>query len=62
MAEIRNGIMGAFKGKVGPVTGYTRYGRNIMRSAHSTVNDKVTPKREAQRQKVRVCNTFINAF
>ena len=62
MAEIRNGIMGAFKGKVGPVSGYTRYGRNIMRSAHTTVNDKATPKREAQREKVRVCNTFINAF
>ncbi len=62
MAEIRNGILGAFTGKVGPVSGYTRYGRNIMRSSSSTVNDKITPKRAAQREKVRVCNAFINAF
>ena len=62
MAEVKNGIMGAFTGKVGPVSGYTRYNRNIMRTAHSRVNDKSTPKREAQREKVRVCNRFINAF
>ncbi|MEO8861489.1 MAG: DUF6266 family protein [Ginsengibacter sp.] len=62
MAEIKNGILGSFTGKVGPVSGYTRYGRNIMRSSSSTVNDKITPKRAAQREKVRVCNAFINAF
>ena len=62
MAEIKNGILGAFNGRVGPVSGYTRYGRNIMRSAASTVTDKVTDKRRAQREKIRVCNAFINAF
>jgi len=62
MAEIKNGILGAFNGRVGPVSGYTRHGRNIMRSAASTVTDKVTDKRRAQREKIRVCNAFINAF
>jgi hypothetical protein len=38
------------------------YGHNIMRASSSRVNDKITPKRAAQREKVRVCNAFINAF
>jgi len=62
MAEIKNGILGAFTGRVGPVSGYTRNGRNIMRSAASTVRDKATPGRLAQREKIRICNAFINAF
>ena len=62
MAEIKNGILGAFTGRIGPVSGYTRNGRNIMRSAASTVTDKVTDKRRAQREKIRVCNGFMNAF
>ena len=62
MAEIKNGILGAFTGRIGPVSGYTRNGRNIMRTAASTVTDKVTDRRRAQREKLRVCNAFINAF
>jgi len=62
MAEIKNGILGAFTGKVGPVSGYTRHGRNIMRTSSSRVRDNATPKRQAQREKIRVCNAFINAF
>jgi Family of unknown function (DUF6266) len=62
MAEIKNGILSAFTGKVGPVSGYTRYGRNIMRTASSKVADKATPARIAQREKIKVCNAFINAF
>ena len=62
MAEVKNGILGSFTGKVGPVSGYNRYNRNIMRTASSRVTDKATPKRMAQREKMKVCNTFINAF
>jgi uncharacterized protein DUF6266 len=62
MAETKNGILGAFKGKVGPVSGYTRHGRNIMRTSSSRVRDNATPRRQAQREKIRVCNGFINAF
>lgn len=62
MAEIKNGILGGFTGKIGPVSGYVRHGRNVMRTSSSTVRDKATPKRLAQREKMRVCNSFINAF
>ncbi|MEO8112200.1 MAG: hypothetical protein ABI594_19270 [Ginsengibacter sp.] len=62
MAQVSNGILGGFSGKVGPVSGYTRYGKNIMRSATSRVNDKETPGRMAQREKIKVCNRFMNAF
>jgi len=62
MAQIKNGVLGSFNGKVGPVSGYTRNGRNIMRTSSSRVRDNSTPRRLAQREKIRVCNTFINAF
>jgi hypothetical protein len=62
MAEIKNGILGGFTGRVGPVSGYNRNGRNIMRTSRSTVRDDATPKRKAQREKMKICNTFINAF
>ena len=62
MALINNGILGSFAGKVGPVTGYTRFGKSIMRSASSNVVDKLTPARQAQREKVKMCNTFMKAF
>ena len=62
MAEIRQGILGGFTGRVGPVSGFRRNGRDLMRSATSTVTDKPTPARVAQREKVKVCNAFINAF
>ncbi|MEP7230005.1 MAG: DUF6266 family protein [Ginsengibacter sp.] len=62
MATINSGILGGFSGKVGTVTGYSRYGKNIMRSATSTVTDKPTPGRLAQREKVKMCNAFMKAF
>ena len=62
MAQIKNGVLGSFNGKVGPVSGYTRNGRNIMRTSSSRVRDNSTPRRLAQREKIRVCNTFMNAF
>ena len=62
MASVNNGILGGFSGKVGPVSGYTRYGRSIMRSASSNVTYKATPARLAQREKVKLCNTFMKAF
>ncbi len=62
MAQAHNGILGGFSGKVGTVSGYTRYGRSIMRSAVSRVNDKATPLRLAQREKIKVCNLFMKAF
>ena len=62
MALINNGILGGFYGKVGPVSGYTRLGKSVMRSASSNVVDKPTPARQKQREKVKMCNIFMNAF
>ena len=62
MAQISNGILGGFTGKVGTVSGYTRYGKDIMRSATSRVIDKPTALRIAQREKIKVANLFMNAF
>jgi hypothetical protein len=56
------GILGPFKGTVGPVTGYLRNGKNVLRSSNSLVKDKVTPGRAAQREKMRICNKFSTAF
>jgi len=62
MATSNFGIMGNFTGKVGPVTGYMRSGKNILRSSTSVVKDKLTPLRAAQRQKLSTCNRFTKAF
>ncbi len=62
MAQLNNGILGGFTGKVGTVTGYKRYGNDIMRSATSRVNDKPTALRMAQREKIKVANHFMKAF
>lgn len=62
MAELNNGILGGFRGKVGTVSGYTRYGRDVMRSATSRVIDKPTPLRIAQREKIKVATHFMKAF
>jgi hypothetical protein len=56
------GILGPFKGTVGPVTGYLRNGKNVLRSSTSLVKDKLTPRRAAQREKMRICNQFSTAF
>ena len=62
MAIIPNGILGSFLGKAGPVTGYVRNGQNIIRSAHSRKDNKITPLRTAQREKIKICNDFTRPF
>ena len=62
MATTSQGILGAFKGKVGPVTGYVRNGQNILRSGTSTVKYKPTALRTAQLEKIKLCNHFTKAF
>jgi hypothetical protein len=62
MAKIPEGVIGALIGRVGPVSGYLRNGENILRSAHSRSDRKVTPARTAQRAKIKICNDFTRAF
>ena len=62
MAKTNTGILGAFTGTIGPVTGYIRSGQNILRSSTSTVKYKYTPLRTEQLEKIKVCNGFTKAF
>jgi hypothetical protein len=62
MAKVPEGILGGFIGRVGPISGYRRNGVNIMRTARSRKDKKITPGRLAQREKLKVCNGFTWAF
>jgi hypothetical protein len=62
MATGNYGVIGPFTGRIGPVTGYMRNGKNILRSSTSIVKDKLTPLRATQRQKLSTCNRFTKAF
>ena len=62
MATTNNGVFGAFIGTLGPVTGYMRNGKNVLRSSSSSVKTQRTPLQLAQREKIRICNQFTRAF
>lgn len=62
MAILPQGILGPALGRMGPVTGYQRNGRNILRTSKNNSVVKVTPARLAQREKIKVCNQFTRAF
>ena len=62
MARTPHGILGALQGKIGPVTGYIRNGKAILRVAHSRPDGKITPARTAQREKIKLTNSFTKAF
>lgn len=62
MAKIPQGILGAFIGTAGPITGYIRDNQNILRSSRSNVKFTYTAPRTAQQQKIRLCNNFTKAF
>lgn len=62
MGKITNGVLGHVVGQVGPVTTYIRNGENIVRAARTRGDGKATPARNAQREKIKVCNDFTRAF
>src|SRR5947208_54845 len=62
MATSNTGILGAFIGTIGPVTGYVRNGKNILRTSCASVKNPRTPLQIAQRQKIAICNSFTRAF
>ena len=62
MARSNYSVLGAFIGRVGPVTGFMRNGRNVIRTSSSSIKDRQTPLQLAQRQKINVCNHFTRAF
>ncbi len=62
MGNIPDGILGKFIGKTGNVSGYVRNGQNILRTSSNNTVSKVTPKRMAQREKIKVCTAFTKPF
>ena len=62
MAKIPNGIFGVFLGRAGNLSGYMRNGQNIIRTNRRKTNGKVTPAKQAQQEKIKVCNHFTKAF
>ena len=63
MAILTQGILGPVVGKTGPVISYLRFGQNISRSLSDSRKNRIeTPKRKAQRQKIKLCNEFTKAF
>jgi hypothetical protein len=62
MANLPNGILGAFVGKAGNITGYIRNGKNFIRTRNNRKNIKPTAARLAQREKIKVCGEFTSAF
>ena len=62
MATTNTGVLGVFIGTIGPVTGFMRNGKNVLRSSNSSIKNKRTPLQLAQREKINICNGFIRAF
>jgi hypothetical protein len=62
MAINNSGITGNFTGTIGPITGFIRNGKNIIRSSSSAVKNQRTPLQLAQREKISICTRFVKAF
>jgi hypothetical protein len=59
MAHMRNGINGAFSGRVATVVGYTRYGRSYMRSVPKKSTKPPSEKQLLNRQAMSVVQAWL---
>jgi hypothetical protein len=62
MATTNSSVFGAFIGTIGPVTGFIRNGKNVLRTSTSSIQNKRTPRQLAQREKIRICTAFVKVF
>lgn len=62
MGKTNNGILSAFTGTIGSLTGYTRNGQNILRISTAAVKNPRTALQQAQREKIKTCLAFTKAF
>ena len=62
MATIPYGILGNLNGRLGPITGYQRNGVTVIRIATRKKDNVNSPGRLAQREKMKLCNQFTQAF
>lgn len=62
MARIKNGITGAFSGKVGTVVGYTRYGQTYMRSVPKKITTEPTEAQLHNRKAMASVQNWLKAI
>ncbi|MGL4584857.1 MAG: DUF6266 family protein [Flavobacterium sp.] len=62
MAEIKQGVLGATRGKIGPVVGYIWRGKNWLRSKPSKSKKKPTAKQLLQWDKMSLVSTYASKF
>jgi hypothetical protein len=62
MATTNSSVFGAFIGTIGPVTGFMRNGKNVLRTSTSSIENKRTHLQLAQREKIRLCIAFVKVF
>ncbi|WP_121966260.1 DUF6266 family protein [Myroides sp. N17-2] len=62
MAEIKQGILGVTRGKIGPVVGYIWRGKNWLRSKPSKSRKKATAKQLLQWDKMSLVSTYASKF
>lgn len=60
MATYRNGPLGGFSGKLGPVVGTTWRGKDVLRSAPEKPSKPATEAQLLQRQKFKAVLAFLN--
>ncbi|MDD4439773.1 MAG: DUF6266 family protein, partial [Tissierellia bacterium] len=61
MATIKQGILGAFSGKVGSVVGSSWKGIPVMKSLPPSVANPKTAKQIEQRSRMKACTAFSQA-
>lgn len=61
MAILKQGILGGFSGKVGPVVGFTWRGKQVIRAKATSVRNPRTPAQLEQRAKFTLVGRFVRA-
>ena len=61
MAQLRQGILGGFSGRVGRVVGSSWKGKDIMRALPTSVTNPKTKGQKSQRNKFGIAGRFVNA-
>ncbi|MCR5193397.1 MAG: DUF6266 family protein [Bacteroidales bacterium] len=62
MGKIKQGIMGGFAGKVGPVIGTSWKGKAVMRSRALSFNDRNSQAQQEQRARFSIVIKFVSAI
>lgn len=62
MAELKQGVNGPAKGKIGNTVHYTMYGKHFVRSLPDVSSFKKTPKRMRQQQRMSLVVAFLQPF